>query len=90
MSVAFHVPDDTYRALRLVAQRRGRTPEEIFAEWVRAQSEGVETTSPPHPAAGTAPLARFIGAFEADEPDLTRRHDHYLAEAAADAHDAGS
>lgn len=32
MSFAFHVPDNTYRALRLVAERRGRTPEEIFAE----------------------------------------------------------
>lgn len=35
------------------------------------------------------PLAQFLGAFEADAPDVVRRHDAYLGEAYADQHDAG-
>ncbi len=86
MSYAFRVPDEAYRALRLVAERQGRTPEDLFEEWVRAQSEDVDTR--PVNDRGPSRLARFIGAFEAEEPDLIQRHDHYLAEAAADTCDA--
>lgn len=32
------------------------------------------------------PLAPFLGAFEATEPDVVRRHDDYLGKAAADSH----
>lgn len=85
MSYAFRVPDETYRALRRVAQQQGRTPEDIFAEWVRAQSETTSTV--PVTSPGVSRLVRFIGAFEAEEPDLIQRHDHYLAEAAADVRD---
>jgi len=86
MSYAFRVPDETYRALRLVAERQGRTPEELFEEWVRVQSENGDTVLLTD--RGASRLARFIGAFEAEEPDLISRHDHYLAEAAADSRDA--
>jgi len=86
MSYAFRVPDEAYRALRLVAERQGRTPEDLFEEWVRAQSESVDTS--PVAVRGTSRLARFIGAFEAEEPDLIRCHDHYLGEAAAAIRDA--
>ncbi len=88
MSHVFRVPDAAYRALRLVAERQGRTPEDLFEEWVRAQSESVDA----FPVTNGRPswLARFIGAFEAEEPDLIRRHDHYLAEAAADVRDSRS
>lgn len=34
------------------------------------------------------PLAPFLGAFEATDPDITQRHDDYLADAYADAHDS--
>src|SRR5690348_12005676 len=86
MSYVFRVPDETYRALRLVAERQGRTPEDLFEEWVRAQSERVDAV--PVTDTGASRLARFIGAFDAEEPDLIRRHDHYLAEAAAGTSDA--
>lgn len=88
MSHAFRIPDETYRVLRLVAERQGRTPEELFEEWVRMQRESIGTD--PLIEARPSRLARFIGAFEATEPDLIRRHDHYLAEAVADDHDVGS
>ncbi len=87
MSYAFHVPDEAYRILRLVAERQGLTPEDLFEEWVRAQSESIDTSSVI--SRGPSRLTRFIGAFEAEEPDLILCHDHYLAEAAADAHDTG-
>lgn len=86
MSHVFRVPDETYRALRLVAERQGRTPEDLFEEWVRAQRE--HTDAIPLTDAQASRLARFIGAFEAEEPDLIRQHDRYLAEAAAGARDA--
>ncbi len=88
MSYVFRVPDAAYRALRLVAERQGRTPEDLFEEWVRAQSESVDAS--PVGVREPSRLARFIGAFEAEEPDLIRRHDHYLAEAAADVHNSRS
>jgi hypothetical protein len=34
------------------------------------------------------PLAPFLGAFEATDPDITQRHDDYLAVAYADAHES--
>lgn len=33
------------------------------------------------------PLGPFLGAFEATEPDVVRRHDAYLADAYADTHE---
>jgi len=33
------------------------------------------------------PLAPFLGAFEATDPDITQRHDDYLADAYADSHE---
>jgi len=44
MSYAFRVPDEAYRALRLVAERQGRTPEDLFEEWVCAQSESMDAS----------------------------------------------
>ncbi len=88
MSYAFRVPDDAYRALRRVAEQQGRTPEDLFEEWVRVQSASVNTARVTEREPSR--LARFIGAFEAEEPDLIRRHDHYLAEAAVDGRDATS
>lgn len=88
MSYAFQVPDETYQALRIIAQRQGRSPEDLFQEWVEAQraTEGSAATR----RMRTHSLARFVGAFEADAPDLVRRHDYYIAAAAGEAHDGGA
>ncbi len=58
MSYTFRVPDETYRALRLVAERQGRTPEDLFEDWVRAQSESGDVA--PLTDRGASRLARFI------------------------------
>ncbi len=68
MSYASRVRDEAYRALRPIAERQGRTPEDLFEEWVRAQSERVDVS--PVTSGGPSRLARFIGAFEAEDPDL--------------------
>lgn len=86
MSHAFLIPDETYETLNQIAVRQGRTPEEVFQQWVeRMQREeaggataqgGTQRTYDPQ----RDPLAAFLGAFEAVNPDVVRRHDEYLGE----------
>ena len=66
MSYAFRVPDDTYRALRRVAERRGRTPEEIFAEWVRAQAPTTQMIVTTNVGTASPLIARGSVLAEAD------------------------
>ncbi|HEX6818166.1 MAG TPA: hypothetical protein VF120_07315 [Ktedonobacterales bacterium] len=98
MSYVFEIPDEVYETLAEVAARQGRTPEEAFRSWVaqmRAQAGPIEPTKPKAREmrgeydASLDPLAQFLGAFEADAPDVVRRHDAYLGEAYADRNDAG-
>ncbi|HEY8742328.1 MAG TPA: hypothetical protein VIU62_04475 [Chloroflexota bacterium] len=90
MARTFEVADDTYEKLVEVALKKGKTPQQLFQDWLREQQ--AQPVSQPRagnpwaPFIGTEdaesdPLATFIGAFEADTPDILVRHDHYLAEA---------
>lgn len=86
MSHAFLIPDETYETLNEIAARQGRTPEEVFQQWVERMqreasgdtAEQVETQKTYDPQRD--PLAAFLGAFEAVNPDVVRRHDEYLGE----------
>lgn len=87
MSHTFSISDETYRAIGAIAATRGHSVEELFDEWIASFGH---PTTPTWTTVGHDPLARFIGAFETTVPDLLQRHDDYLAEAAADRHDAVS
>ena len=84
MSYVFEIPDEVYETLAEVAARQGQTPEEAFRSWVvqmRAQADPVEPRAREMKGeydASLDPLAQFLGAFEADAPDVVRRHDAYL------------
>lgn len=87
MTHAFHISEETYQTLRILAQRQGRSPEDLFEDWVAAQRAS-GSHMPVEPLADRS-LARFIGAFEAEVPDLVRHHDQYIAEAVSATHDTG-
>jgi hypothetical protein len=61
------------------------TPQQLLEAWLldlqAHDAEGLEGDDPPKD-----PLAPFLGAFEADSPDVIARHDQYLAETFADVH----
>jgi len=95
MSHAFQMSDTAYEALRAAAAARDQSVEDLFAAWLNSLPEPQSATPQPLSSEGdqqrqeSDPLAPFLGAFEATVPDLIRRHDHYLAEAAAQGHHTG-
>lgn len=96
MSHTVQIPDELYAALASYAAQQGATPDAVILAWMREikdRQEGpAETPEQPMDMSGLIydsandPLAEFLGAFEADVPDLVRRHDDYLGEAYGDNH----
>ena len=88
------IPDELYQHAMALAKQRGQTAEEVIihaAESVLQAEEAqptVATTTIDVPGYDPAldPLAPFAGKYTASVPDLTVRHDAYLAEAYEDTH----
>ncbi len=83
VSHTIDLSDETYQALHAVARAHDVSIAELVQGWVAtlAASGGPD-------AVERDPLAPFLGTFEATVPDLTRRHDDYLADEAIDRHAA--
>jgi hypothetical protein len=82
------ITDKAYQFLVDTAHDRGKTPQQLLEEWLldlQAAEGGIPAEYDPT----KDPLAPFLGAFEADAPDVVARHDDYLAETYADAHTLG-
>jgi hypothetical protein len=84
---SIEIADNMYQVLADAAPERGKTPQQLVEEWLRAM-QASEEESPEDYDPNEDPLAPFLGAFEADVPDVVTRHDDYLAETYADAHTA--
>ena len=97
MAHTIQLSDNLYETLVQQAQVRGETPEELLWNWLtdlQSQTTAVNDGQPDS-ASDTMhgeydptkdPLAPFLGAFEATEPDVVREHDSFLGEAYADSH----
>jgi len=93
-----HLSDEDVTRLRIAANARQQTPDEVLQATVEeAIREGMLTTTPapsrmlpppPAPEDFTDPWAGFRGQFLADTPDIFERHDYYIGEAALDTHDS--
>lgn len=82
------IADKAYQVLVDTAHDRGKTPRQFVEEWLLdLQASAEESPAGYDPAED--PLAPFLGAFDADAPDVVARHDDYLAETYADAHTLG-
>jgi hypothetical protein len=90
--IPLDVPDDLYRRLEEMAARRGQSPDGLVLAIVDRE---VRVADNGHTADGVAvgkydpqadPLSRFIGMINGPG-DLAERHDEYLADEYADAHE---
>ncbi|WIG60878.1 MAG: hypothetical protein OJF49_003626 [Ktedonobacterales bacterium] len=91
MKYTIELPDDVAARLRQLAEERHQTPEDMIAGLV--DHEVATTTTAPQATRdnplGVNPLAKYVGQFTADVPDITQRHDYYIAEEAMGARDDG-
>jgi hypothetical protein len=90
MSHIVHVPlsDDVYQILTAYAAQHGMALETLLVDvleqgMTKLTVGGVPDEQEALYDAADDPLAEFLGAFEADVPDLVQRHDSYLGEAYA-------
>jgi hypothetical protein len=65
------LPTEVYDSLEKNAERSGRTPEELGAEWIAQGARQAEES----------PLLALAGAVESDVTDAFLRHDDYLGQA---------
>ncbi len=90
MSHIVHVPlsDEQYDRLTAYAAQHGLAVETLLQDALEqgmaklAGSVAVDEEEAIYDPA-TDPLAEFLGAFEADVPDIVRHHDAYVGEAYA-------
>jgi hypothetical protein len=88
MAHVIEIADKAYQVLVDTAHERGKTPQQFLEEWLLdLQATAEESPAGYDPAKD--PLAPFLGAFEADAPDVVARHDDYLVGTYADAHTPG-
>lgn len=89
MKYTIELPEDVAARLRQLAEERHQTPEDMIVGLV--DHEVANTATAPQVTRdiplGVNPLAKYIGQFTADVPDITRRHDYYIAEEAMGARD---
>ncbi len=84
------IPDDLFARVAALAAQRGQSPADVIAAATEASiaahmpSAVAEDVPGYDPALD--PLARFAGTYTATDPDVTLRHDAYLAEDSAQAH----
>ncbi len=64
------LPEDVFQPLQEIANRCGKTPEQLAIEWLRAS--GLQ--------AACDPLEEFIGAFPSNIPDWADQHDKYFGQ----------
>jgi hypothetical protein len=85
------LPDNLYQRIHDLAASQGQTPDQLMA--FLAEAYVLEHPAPldygdiPGYDPAQDPLAPFVGKGIALVPDLTLRHDFYLAEEASDPHD---
>lgn len=66
--------DDLYEVLKEVADKLGKTPEDMGGDWLAAAVERVVDD----------PLFPFAGAIKSDVPDWADRHDYYIGQGLAE------
>ena len=69
-----------YQALRDAAERSGKTPDEMGADWLEAAVRRVMDD----------PLFALAGVIKSDVPDWADRHDYYIGQALAKELDSGA
>ena len=70
-TLTLEIPDDLHEALVSVAEKLGKTPEEMGADWLAGAAQRVVDD----------PLFGFAGAIKSDVPDWAGRHDYYTGQA---------
>jgi hypothetical protein len=94
MKYAIDLPESIVERLHRYASERHQTPEEAITALVERdlraaesqQEQGDKQLTQEIPV-GVNPLAEFVGRYTADVPDITIRHDAYLAEEALATHE---
>jgi hypothetical protein len=92
MKYTIDLPETMVERLRRYASERRQTPEEAITTLVERDLRAVEgqqerrDQQAQEVSAGINPLAEFFGRYTADVPDITIRHDAYLAEEALAPH----
>jgi hypothetical protein len=69
-SLTLQIPEEIYRPLVEIAQRRGQSPEEFMTQWLMISI----------PYFTEDPLEPLIGSVQSNIPDWTEHHDRYLGE----------
>lgn len=91
MKYTIDLPEPLATRLRRYASEQRQTPEEVIASLIDRDLPTAESTEEPREtldiAVGVNPLAEFFGRYTADVPDITIRHDVYLAEEALATHE---
>lgn len=84
MKFIVDLPEEVVARLRAYAGEQRQSPEEAISGLVSRDLVEAPTnlTVASEPPVGVNPLAEFFGRYTADEVDITRRHDHYLADEA--------
>ena len=72
-TLTIEVRDDVYQAIRDAAERSGKTPDEVGADWLEAAVRRVMDD----------PLFALAGSIKSDVPDWADRHDSYIGQALA-------
>jgi len=67
-TLTLEIPEQTYASLLKTAKRKGRSPEDLAAQWI------VEATR----TLADDPIEQFIGLFSSSVPDWADAHDRYL------------
>jgi hypothetical protein len=75
------VSDEQWTELQEKARQQHTTPESLVTQHLAGLFANPPTAVNGSPAIPCDPLLRWIGAIEADVPDVGLRHDDYLGEA---------
>ncbi len=69
-TLSLEIPDQLYETLKRLAEKGGRSAEDLGAAWLRLTIERVNSD----------PIMKLAGALQSGVPDLAERHDAYIAE----------
>lgn len=66
--LTLEIPDELYQALRELAEKEGRSEEDVGAAWLAATIQRIAND----------PLMNLAGVLDSGVPDLAERHDYYI------------